>query len=86
MHTDPEMETAAQVREPLLTIRDLTAILQLSETAVRKLVDSEHGPTTYRVGGSIRVYRTDLDDWIRSGRAANARVHSSTASPVGASN
>ena len=85
MHTDSEMETSAPVLEPLLTVRDLASILQLSEFAVRKLIDSEHGPTAYRVGGSIRLYRTDLDDWIRSGRAANARVHRGT-NAVGATN
>lgn len=67
---------------PMLTVLDIAEYLQLSEGAVRRIISNGNGPRTYKVGGAIRVYPSDLDDWIRSGASAQARSapgHSSSA-------
>lgn len=67
------MSTAVQQR-PLVTVPQTAERLNVSEKTVRRLIDADILPAL-RVGGSIRVDKGELEDWLY------AEVGGSTTTP-----
>lgn len=60
------MATVERNRQ-ILTLREVAALLRISESTTRRLIDG-HGLPALRVGGQIRVDRAQLDAWLLDGR------------------
>jgi predicted DNA-binding transcriptional regulator AlpA len=51
--------------DPLLTIKDLAGILQLSTSAIYRMVARGDGPPVVNLpGGTLRIDPKDLQDWL----------------------
>lgn len=64
----------------ILTIRDVAAYLKLTERTIYRLAAAQRIPA-FKVGGTWRFSRTDLDIWIKKqsmvapGRATRGTLH-----------
>jgi excisionase family DNA binding protein len=56
----------------LLTMRDLAQILQCHPRTVANLVARNAGPPALRIGGLLRFYPDDVDQWFADLRDAPA--------------
>lgn len=64
------METPARPRL-LITIAQVQDELQVGRTTIYRMIQTEE-LTTVRIGRSVRIPRTALDEWLRK-RLAEAR-------------
>ena len=55
------------VRERLLDIRQVAAVLDVSVRSVHRLRDGGKIPAPVRIGGSVRWRATEIDEWIERG-------------------
>lgn len=63
---DPKVESELVV---LLTIRELAALLKISERSIWRLVSSGQIVKPIRIGGSIRWRVKDVSEWINGDRS-----------------
>lgn len=56
-------------RRLLLTLREAAALMGVSESSVRRYTRDPGNPLpTVRIGGSVRIVRTELEAWIGAHR------------------
>ncbi|WP_192496861.1 helix-turn-helix transcriptional regulator [Pseudoclavibacter sp. CFCC 14310] len=63
-----QSETAPR---PLLTIKDLAALLNVSEKTIRNLRSKGIGPRAVKIGGSIRWRQETIDQYLRDMEASD---------------
>ena len=56
----------------LMNLKDLSDYLQVPESKIKRLTDSDQIPH-HDTLGTPRFFRTEIDAWIKSGRAANPK-------------
>jgi excisionase family DNA binding protein len=52
-----------------LKVKDVAALLQVSERTVARLISEDAGPErllSAKIGGSVRIRRTTLENWLRA--------------------
>jgi len=54
-------------RQPLVDIKETSAMLRCSARHIRRLASSGRMPSPLRVGGLVRWRRSEIDDWIAGG-------------------
>lgn len=57
---------------PLMTVDDVAAYVQLKPKTIRNMVYSGRGPRSHRIGGRRRFRQADVDDWIKEHAADKA--------------
>ncbi len=70
MDTDATSATA-----PTLTLSELAAFLSVSNQALYDLRSKGRGPRGFRVGRQLRFRLSEIEAWIASMEAADARRH-----------
>jgi excisionase family DNA binding protein len=53
--------------DKMLGIKELSEILGVSDSTVRRLLNAKQIPS-YRIGGQIKVKRSDLDEYLNKQR------------------
>ncbi|WP_028245495.1 helix-turn-helix transcriptional regulator [Pseudoclavibacter soli] len=56
---------------PLLTIKDLASLLNVSEKTIRNLRAKGQGPRAVKIGGSVRWRRETVDRYLEDMEAAD---------------
>ena len=56
------------MQEPMMSVKEVAEMLNISIYTVYRLKDQPHGIKAYKVGGSVRFKRSDVDNYL-SGRA-----------------
>jgi len=70
---DADATTAATA--PTLTLSELAAFLSVSNQALYDLRSKGRGPRGFRVGRQLRFRLSEIEAWIASMEAADARRH-----------
>jgi excisionase family DNA binding protein len=70
MDTDATAATA-----PTMTLSELAAFLSVSNQALYDLRSKGRGPRGFRVGCQLRFRLSEIEAWIASMEAADARRH-----------
>lgn len=63
--------------DQMMTIGEVARMLRLSPTTIKRWLAHGTAPKHYRVGASVRFYRQDVTEFVRSGQAAEARTQPS---------
>ncbi|GEM_PF-4673909 len=50
----------------MLSRKEVAALLRLSVTSLDTLTRNGDGPTSYRIGGSVRYIESEVLEWIRA--------------------
>lgn len=58
--------------EPLLTLKDVTALLRVSQWTVFRMVKAGRFPAPLKVSGALRWSLADVQGWLDSVRSAGA--------------
>lgn len=60
------LETKEAVPDEALSIKALARELNLPERTMYQLIKDNRGPKVHRFGRHLRVFRSDLENWIKN--------------------
>ncbi len=63
--------TVTTIESPVLNLKELAIYCRRSERAMYALRDRRNGPPMFRKAGRIYAYKTEVDEWLASGHAAD---------------
>jgi excisionase family DNA binding protein len=69
------MDTKTSITAPTMTLSELAAHLSVSTQALYDLRSKGRGPRGFRVGRELRFRLAEIEAWITSMEAADARRH-----------
>jgi excisionase family DNA binding protein len=66
-------ENASQLEPMFFTVRDVSALLQMSERQIWRWIDRDELPV-HGFDGEVRIARTDLNEFVRARRGKRPNV------------
>jgi len=64
--TNRKQVSVADTRQPMLTVEDVAAYLQVPDNTVYRWNTRGTGPRRHKIGRNVRYRLEDVDEWVRN--------------------